>query len=82
MLLQAVIQEKRGLAAPLKMFQELIRAKIRRVSRNAFSRRKCMRILAYRRSRKITQFGTESGTQFVAKRYKTLYSVERAAAEG
>ena len=26
--------------------------------------------------------GTESGIQFVAKRYKTLYNVERAAAEG
>ena len=26
--------------------------------------------------------GTESGTQFVAKRYKTLYNVQRAAAEG
>ena len=26
--------------------------------------------------------GTESGTQFVAKRYKTLRNVERAAAEG
>ena len=26
--------------------------------------------------------GTESGTQFVAKRYKTLYNAERAAAEG
>ncbi len=26
--------------------------------------------------------GTESGTQFVANRYKTLYNVERAVAEG
>ena len=30
----------------------------------------------------MTLLGTESGTQFVAKRYKMLYNVERAAAEG
>ena len=33
-------------------------------------------------SLRISMLGTESGTQFVAKRYKTLHNVERAAAEG
>ena len=46
------------------------------------SRDRILTAVSHARGAFVSSNGTESGTQFVAKRYKTLYNIERAAAEG
>ena len=62
----------------LRFFEGRVRVR----GRNALSRRRCVQIPNRRRSRVITQRGTESGTECIEKHQQMVHNVESAVAEG